>query len=79
MNTLIAATDGVKVILISGRAAKATIQYRNKQLARISQRQSACAKHSRRYTRLQRRKYQMLGKTQRRMRDLCHQATHQVP
>ncbi len=33
VNTLIAATDGHKVILISGRAAKATIQYRNKQLA----------------------------------------------
>jgi hypothetical protein len=28
VNTLIAATDGQKVILISGRAAKATIQYR---------------------------------------------------
>ena len=41
VNTLIAATDGHKVILISGRAAKATLQYRNKQLARIQQRQSA--------------------------------------
>jgi hypothetical protein len=30
VNTLIAATDGQKVILISGRAAKATIEYRNK-------------------------------------------------
>ena len=37
VNTLIAATDGAKVILISGRAAKATIQYRNKQLASIQQ------------------------------------------
>jgi len=35
VNTLAAATDGQKVVLISGRAAKSTIQYRNKQLARI--------------------------------------------
>jgi hypothetical protein len=40
VNTLIAATDGYRVILISGRAAKATIQYRNKQLARLQQTQS---------------------------------------
>jgi len=78
VNTLIAATDGQKVILISGRAAKATVQYRNKQLASISQRQSACAKHSRRYKRLQRRKYRVLDKAKRRIRDLCHKATHQV-
>jgi putative transposase len=78
VNTLIAATDGAKVILISGRAAKATIQYRNKQLASISQRQSACAKHSRRYKRLQRRKYRVLDKAKRRIRDLCHRATRQV-
>jgi putative transposase len=78
VNTLIAATDGQKVILISGRAAKATIQYRNKQLARLQQAQSACTKHSRRYKRLQRRKYAMLGKTKWRIRDLCHKATRQV-
>jgi putative transposase len=78
VNTLIAATGGKKVILISGRAAKATIQYRNKQLARIQQRQSSCARRSRRYTRLQRRKHRMLDKTRRRIRDLCHKATRQV-
>ncbi len=78
VNTLIAATDGQKVILISGRAAKATVQYRNKQLARLQQAQSSCTKHSRRYKRLQRRKYAMLAKTKRRIRDLCHKATRQV-
>jgi putative transposase len=78
VNTLIAATDGQKVILISGRAAKATIQYRNKQLARLQQAQSACTKHSRRYKRLQRRKYRMLDQAKRRIRDLCHKATRQV-
>jgi transposase len=78
VNTLIAATNGHKVTLISGRAAKATIQYRNKQLARLQQAQSVCTKHSRRYKRLQRRKYAMLGKTKRRIRDLCHKAARQV-
>jgi putative transposase len=78
VNTLIAATDGQQIILISGRAAKATVQYRNKQLARLQQAQSACTKYSRRSKRLQRRKYAMLGKTARRIRDLCHKATRQV-
>jgi putative transposase len=78
VNTLVAATDGQRVILISGRGAKATLQYRNQQLARISQRQSKLTKGSRRWKRLQRRKYQMLDKTKRRIRDLCHNATAQV-
>ncbi|HEY7342480.1 MAG TPA: transposase [Ktedonobacterales bacterium] len=78
VNTLVAATDGHKVIPISGRAAKATIQYRNKQLARIQQLQSGKQKRSRRHKRLQRRKYQLLDRSKRRVRDLCHKATHQV-
>lgn len=78
VNTLAAATDGQRVILISGRAAKATVQYRNKRLASLSARQSRCLKYSRRYTRLQRRKYHLLGKTKRRIRDLTHKATHAI-
>ncbi|HEY7022079.1 MAG TPA: transposase [Ktedonobacterales bacterium] len=78
VNTLVAATDGQRAILISGRAAKATIQYRNKQLARFQQALSGKEQGSRRHKRLQRRKYAMLGKTARRIRDLCHKATRQV-
>jgi transposase len=78
VNTLIAATDGRKVLLISGRAAKAIIHYRNKQLARIQQAQASKSTGSRRHKRLQRRKYAMLDKTKRRIRDLCHKATRQV-
>jgi putative transposase len=78
VNTLIAATDGRKVILLSGRAAKATIQYRNKQLARLQQAQAGKVKGSRRHRRLQRRKFRMLDKMKRRIRDLCHKATHQI-
>jgi putative transposase len=78
VNTLIAATDGHKVILISGRGAKATVQYRNKQLAGLSARQAKMTKGSRRWKRVQRRKYAMLDKSKRRVRDLCHKATAQV-
>jgi putative transposase len=78
VNTLIAATDGRKAILISGRAAKATIQYRNKQLARLQQAQAGKVKGSRRHRRLQRRKYRMLDQSKRRVRDLCHKATRQI-
>ena len=62
-NTLIAATDGQKVVLISGRKAKATIQYRNTQWARLSAQQSQLTKGSRRGKRVQRRKYRMLDKS----------------
>jgi putative transposase len=78
VNTLAAATDGQTVILISGRAAKATAQYRNKRLASISSKQSACVKHSRRFKRLQRREYRLLEKTKRRIRDLTQKATRQI-
>lgn len=78
VNTLLAATDGQRVVLISGRAAKATIQYRNRQLASLCAKQSRCVKQSGRYRRLQRRKYRMLDKTKRRIRDLCHKATHAI-
>jgi len=78
VNTLIAATDGQRAILISGRAAKATVQYRNKQLARFQQALARKERGSRRHKRLQRRKYAMLDKAARRIRDLCHKATRQV-
>ncbi|HEV8190677.1 MAG TPA: transposase [Ktedonobacterales bacterium] len=77
-NTLVAATDGQQVILISGRAAKATIQYRNKHLACIQQAQIGRINGSRRRKRLQRRKYQLLDRVKRRVRDLCYKAVRQV-
>ena len=78
VNTLIAATDGEKAILVSGRGAKATVQYRNKRLASCSHAQSAKTKGSRQWKRLQKRKARMLAKTHRRMRDLTHKATRKV-
>jgi transposase len=78
VNTLLAATDGEKTLLVSGRAAKATVQYRNKRLAECSQAQSTTTKGSRQWTRVQRRKAKMLAKCHRRLRDLMHKATRKV-
>lgn len=78
VNTLLAATDGEKAVLISGREAKATVQWRNKRLAEASACQSKMVKGSSRWKRLQRRKRKMLDKARRRMNDLVHKATRQV-
>ncbi len=78
VNTLIAATDGARAIVISGREAKATVQWRNKKLAGIQEKQSTKQKGSSRWLKLQRRKHKMLGKAKRRIKDICHKATRQV-
>jgi putative transposase len=78
VNTLIAATDGTRALLVSGRGVKATVQWRNKRLASLVQAQSRRVRGSRRWKRLQRRKRQMLTKAHRRVRDSIHKATHQV-
>ena len=78
INTLIAATDGTKAILISGREAKATVQWRNKRFASFQQAQSSRTKGSRRWKRLQKRKYKLLNKARNRLKDLTHKATRKV-
>jgi putative transposase len=78
VNTLIAASDGEKAILVSGREAKATVQWRNKRLASIQQRQSRHTKGSRHWKRLRRRKAKMLHKAANRIRDLAHKATRKI-
>jgi len=78
VNTLLAATDGQQAVLVSGRAAKATVQWRNKRLASCSQAQRTKTKGSRQWKRLQRRKAKMLAKTHRHLRDLLHKATRKV-
>jgi putative transposase len=78
VNTLIAATDGEEAILVSGREAKATVQWRNKRLASAARRQSRKTKGSKRWKRLQRRKRQMLAKADRRLKDVMHKATRLV-
>ena len=78
VNTLMAAPAGQRVSRIRGRAATATIHYRNKRLASLSAKHSRCVTHARRYQRRHRRKYRLLGKTKRRLRDLTHTATRQI-
>jgi putative transposase len=78
VNTLIAATDGAKVFLVSGRGVKAVIQWRSKTLASLQRAQAGKAKGSRRWKRLQRRKYRVLDKTKRQVRDAAHKATHAI-
>jgi putative transposase len=78
VNTLIAATDGETAVLVSGREAKATVQWRNKKLANLVSPQSKHQRGSRRHKRLQRRKYKLLDKSRARIKDITHQATHKV-
>jgi hypothetical protein len=78
VNTLIAATDGETAILVSGREAKAIVQYRNKSLAELD---AAIAKYkpgSRRRKKLARRKHKMLAKCKRKIKDIAHKATAAV-
>jgi putative transposase len=78
VNTLIAATDGLAAIAVSGRAVKSFVQYRNKTLAQISERQARHQKGSKRWKRLQRAKRHMLAKQRRKVRDAAHKATRIV-
>jgi putative transposase len=78
VNTLIAATDGEKAILVNGREVKATVQLRNKKRAEIQAKQAHKTKGSRRHKRLQRAKYRRLDHAKNKVRDLCHKATRKV-
>jgi putative transposase len=78
VTTLIAATEGVTAIAVSGRAVKSFVQYRNKRLAEISERQSRHQKGSKRWKRLQKAKRHMLAKQRRKVRDAAHKATRIV-
>lgn len=78
VNTVLAATDGEKAILVSGREIKATVQLRNKRLVEITAQQAHKTKGSRRHKRLQSRKYRTLATAKNKVRDLCHKATRKV-
>ena len=83
---VIAATDGGKAVLISGREIKATIQLRHKRLGGIVSKQAKKTTGSRRRERLQRAKHRVLsrarnqgpGPVPQKVRDLCHKATRKV-
>ena len=78
VNTLLAATDGQKAVLVNGRYVKSVIRQRNKALAEICSLQAKRTKGSKRWKRLQRAKKRMLAKTRRRIRDAAHKATRAI-
>jgi putative transposase len=78
VNTLLCATDGETAIVVSGREAKATIQWRNKKLASLVSKQAQHERGSRRHKRLQRRKYKLLDKSRTRIKDITHKTTRKV-
>lgn len=78
VNTLLAATDGVAAVLVSGREAKAIVRYRNKAGAELASRIGCCERGSKRRKRFVRAKHRMLDKSVRKLRDLLHRATRAV-
>lgn len=78
VNTLLAATDGERAVLVSGREAKAIVQYRNKSLAALSSRIDRCKRGSKRRKRLVRAKYRMLDRGARQLKDVLHKATRKI-
>jgi len=78
VNTLVAATDGVTAVLVSGRGAKAIVQYRNKANAELRSRIDRCKRGSKRRKRLVRARYRMADRCARKLRDTLHKATRAV-
>lgn len=75
VNSVIAATDGKKAVVISGREIKATVQWRNKRLASLNAKLSKKRKGSRRAKKLWKRKHKLLDKAHNRIKDAVHKAT----
>jgi putative transposase len=78
VNTLIAATDGERALLVSGRQVKSLIRYRNKKIAELDALISRCKNGSRRKKALVQRKWQIRNNTANRIADLVHRATRRV-
>ena len=72
------ATNEGDALVVSGRAIRSQKRLRNKALGEIAKLQSRCVRGSRRWKKLQRAKRKLLGRTERRIRDLRHKATHAV-
>jgi putative transposase len=71
-------TSTGKALLVTGRGIRSLKRQRLRQLGRLAKKQSRCAKHSRRWKKLQRAKNKHCRRAERRIRDLRHKATRQV-
>jgi transposase len=78
VNRLVAATDGETAGLVSGREAKATVQWPNQKLAGLVSKPSSHPRGSRRHQRLQRRQSKLLDNARNPIKDITHQATAKV-
>lgn len=78
VNTLLGATDGKTAVLVSGREAKAIVQYRNKAQAELGSRIDRAKRGSKRQKRLVRAKHRMIDRQARKLRDVLHKSTRAV-
>jgi len=78
VNTLVAATDGETAVLVSGRGAKAIVQYRNKSNAELRSRIDRCQRCSKRRKRLIRARHRMSDRCSRKLKDTLHKVTRAV-
>jgi len=69
-------SDYSQAVVFSARELRAANQFRNKKLAEIARLQSGCKKKSRRWWRLQRRKNELRGYCERKIRDILHTHAH---
>ena len=71
-------SDQTQAVVFSARELRATVQYRNKRLAGLSQRQSKLKKKSRLWWRLQRRKDEVRRHGERKTRDIAHKVSRAI-
>jgi putative transposase len=71
-------TTTSKAMIVTGREIRSLKRQRAKQLGQLARKQNRCQKYSRRWKKLQRAKHRQSCRSERRIRDLRHKATHQV-
>ncbi|HEY3992250.1 MAG TPA: transposase [Ktedonobacteraceae bacterium] len=71
-------TNTGKALIVTGRGIRSLKHQRSKQLGKIAKKQSRCQKYSRRWKKLQYAKNKQCRRTERRIRNMRHQATRKV-
>ena len=71
-------TNTGEALVVSGRGIRSLKRQRNQQLGKLAKKQSRCKKYSQRWKKLQRAKNKTCRRSERRIRDMRHQATRKV-
>ncbi len=71
-------TNTGAALVVSGRGIRSLKRQRNMRHRQLAKKQARCQKYSKRWKKLQRAKNKMIGRIERRVRDLRHKATRQV-